>query len=160
MVIRHRLVIVSTLLSLLLLALLFTACGNSGTSSSYGNGGGGSTTSAAPTDTPIPTSIPSPTPMPTAAITGPTQAIGIIQTSSGYAFNPASLTFAVGTTVIWTNNTQAPHTVTSDDGKTFDSGASNPISPGSTFSFKFTKPGTYKYHCQIHPSMMATIIVK
>ncbi len=162
MVIHHRLVIVSTLLSFLLLVLLFTACGNSGTSSSYGNGGGGSTTSVAPTDTPAPTptSIPVPTPTPTAAITGPTQAIGIIKTSSGYAFNPASLTVAIGTTVIWTNNTQAPHTVTSDDSKTFDSGASNPISPGNTFSFKFTKPGTYKYHCQIHPSMLATIIVK
>src|SRR5579859_2063952 len=111
MVMHHRLTIGSTLLSFLLLALLLAACSNGGTSSSYGNGGGASTTAAAPTDTPTPTSPPSPTPTPTAAITGPTQAIGIMKTSGGYAFNPASLTVAVGTTVIWTNNTQAPHTV-------------------------------------------------
>ena len=160
MIIHRRFTIGSTLLSFLLLALLLAACGTSGTSSSYGNGGGGSTTAAAPTDTPTPASTPPPTATPTAAITGPTQAVGIMMTSSGYAFNPVSLTVAVGTTVIWTNNTTAPHTVTSDDAKTFDSGASNPVSPGSTFSFKFTKPGTYKYHCQIHPSMLATIIVK
>lgn len=156
---HHRLTRVSTVGSFLLLILLLTACGNSTTSSSYGGGGGG-TTSAAPTDTPTVASTPTAPPTPTTAITGPTQTVGIVKTSGGYAFNPTMLTVSVGTTVIWTNNTTAPHTVTSDDGKTFDSGASNPISSGSSFSFKFTRPGTYKYHCQIHPSMLATIVVK
>lgn len=159
MVLNHRLAFTSTMLSFFLLVLLLTACGGTSTSSSSSSGGG-STASSTPTDTPMPASPPTPTPTPTQAITGPTQAVTIMKTSSGYAFNPDMLTVAVGTTVIWTNSTTAPHTVTSDDGKTFDSGASNPISSGSTFSFKFTKPGTYKYHCQVHPSMMATIVVK
>ena len=48
----------------------------------------------------------------------------------------------------------APHTVTSDDGQTFDSGT---IAPGGTFTFKFTVAGSYPYHCNIHPYMRATV---
>jgi plastocyanin len=46
--------------------------------------------------------------------------------------------------------------VTADQGA-FDS---NGLSPGNSFSFTFTKAGTYTYHCKIHPSMTATIMVK
>ena len=81
--------------------------------------------------------------------------------SGSFAFSPATLIIPVGTTVTWTNMTAAPHTVTSDDGKTFDSGAANPIrAQGGTFSFKFTKAGTFAYHCQFHTYMTGTIIVK
>lgn len=75
-------------------------------------------------------------------------------------FAPQTVTISAGTTVTWTNRTSISHTVTSDDGKSFDSGTANPITAGMTFSFKFTKPGTYKYHCALHPEMMVgTIIV-
>jgi plastocyanin len=70
------------------------------------------------------------------------------------------LTVSVGTTVVWTNRTGTSHTVTSNDGKTFDSGINKPISPGASFSFKFTIPGIYAYHCQFHSSMVGTIVVK
>jgi plastocyanin len=46
--------------------------------------------------------------------------------------------------------------VSSDSG-VFDSGT---IQPGGTFSFKFTSAGTFAYHCNIHPYMMATITVQ
>ncbi len=97
---------------------------------------------------------------PTATSSGSAMAVSI--TSSGtFAFSPATLTIKVGTTVTWTNTTSAPHTVTSDDGTTFDSGINTPLSPnGGTFSHTFTKAGTYAYHCQIHPFMKATIIVQ
>jgi plastocyanin len=72
-----------------------------------------------------------------------------------FAFSPQTLKVAVGTTVVWKNTTTAPHTVTSDNG-TFGSGT---IAPGGTFKFKFTKSGTFTYHCNIHPFMTATIIV-
>jgi plastocyanin len=85
----------------------------------------------------------------------------IITDSSGsFAFSPATLTIKAGTTVTWKNNTSVGHTVTSDDGKSFDSGTSNPIATGATFSFTFTTPGTFAYHCEIHPFMKATIIVQ
>jgi plastocyanin len=126
----------------------------------------GSSTSGSGT-TPTPTSGSTPTPTTggstaTATTTGSGNAVTITTDSSGsFAFSPATLTVTVGTTVTWTNMTQAPHTVTSDDGKTFDSGSSNPVSPsGGTFSFTFTKAGTFTYHCQIHPFMKAIIIVQ
>src|SRR6266446_565625 len=90
-------------------------------------------------------------------------ALDMIMTDSScsFAFSPATLTIKAGTTVVWKNTTQVAHTVTSDDGKSFDSGSSNPIAPQSgTFSFKFATPGTYAYHCTIHPFMKATIIVQ
>ena len=56
--------------------------------------------------------------------------------------------------------TQTGHTVTSDDGKSFDSGIANPIAAsGGIYSFTFTKAGSFPYHCQIHPFMKATIKV-
>lgn len=146
-----------------LLALLAACGGNSGTTTAagtrptatfssdtgpgngygkYGNGGGNRST---------------PTPVPTP--TGPTALVNMM-TPGGYSFsfNPTTLTVSVGTTVIWTNRTTTPHTVTSDAG-VFNSGLNNPIEAGFTYTFKFTKPGTYKYHCALHPTMTATIIV-
>ena len=73
----------------------------------------------------------------------------------GFAFQPATLTVPPGTTVTWTNQDNAPHTVTSVDGK-FDSGS---LSKGQEFSFNFTEPGVYDYHCKIHPSMRGQIEV-
>jgi len=100
------------------------------------------------------------TPTPTTAVTGPSKEVTISGLPGSFAFAPDTLTIAVGTTVIWTNSTKTPHTVTSDDGKTFNSGDSTPVESGAAFHFTFTKPGVYKYHCDFHPSMMATIIVQ
>jgi plastocyanin len=74
-----------------------------------------------------------------------------------FAFQPAELTVFVGEPVTWTNKGAGPHTVTFDDGSV-DSGQ---ILPGGSFGHVFDTPGTFKYHCAIHPSVMvATIIVK
>lgn len=139
------------LLALGALALL-AACGGTPSSS-------GSSPTPASGNTATPTTAGT-TPSATAAGNG--QAVTITTDSSGsFAFSPATLTIKVGTTVTWTNMTQAPHTVTSDDGKSFDSGISHPIATaGGTYRFTFTKAGTFPYHCQIHPFMKATIIVQ
>ena len=79
------------------------------------------------------------------------QAVTIVD----FAFQPATLEVPVGTTVTWTNQGSAPHTVTADDGS-FDSGT---LQPGGTFSMTFDTPGTFTYHCEIHPNMMGTIVV-
>ena len=129
--------------------LLLAACGGASPTTSTA---GGSTPSAAPTATPTPTTAPTEAPTATASTSGNSVAI------AGFAFSPQSLTVKVGTTVTWTNNDGVAHTVTSDDGKTFDSGQ---LAPGKTFSFTFTKAGTYTYHCSNHPATMkATIIVQ
>lgn len=72
-----------------------------------------------------------------------------------FAFNPASLTVKVGDTVTWTNSSSTPHTVTADGGA-FDSGT---VAGGAAFQRTFSAAGTFTYHCSIHPSMKATIIV-
>ncbi len=70
-------------------------------------------------------------------------------------FFPATLTITVDTKVTWKNLDATYHTVTSD-ANLFDSG---PIPPKGLFSFNFTQPGTYAYHCAIHPWMHGTIVV-
>jgi nitrite reductase (NO-forming) len=73
-------------------------------------------------------------------------------------YSPATITVVIGVnnTVTWTNNDDATHTITADDGS-FDSGFLN---QGQTWSYTFTTPGTYSYHCSIHPWMKGTVIVK
>ena len=56
----------------------------------------------------------------------------------------------------WHPGRPAPHTVTSDDGTTFDSGT---VAVGGTFHFTFKTAGTFSYHCNIHPYMRSVIIV-
>jgi plastocyanin len=73
-----------------------------------------------------------------------------------FDFSPMTLTVPAGTTVTWKNTDGEPHTVTSTDGL-FRSGA---LDTNDHFSFKFAKPGTYKYVCSIHPKMQAAVIVK
>ena len=73
-----------------------------------------------------------------------------------FDFSPMTLTVRAGTSVTWKNLDGEPHTVTSVTGL-FRSGA---LDQNDTFSFRFEKPGVYKYLCSIHPRMMAEIDVK
>jgi plastocyanin len=73
-----------------------------------------------------------------------------------FMFAPASMTVKAGATVTWTNMDQEPHTVMSPEGL-FRSGA---LDTGDSFSFKFDKPGTYRYVCTIHPRMVGTVVVE
>jgi plastocyanin len=73
-----------------------------------------------------------------------------------FTFQPASITVAAGTQVVWVNRDDMPHTVTTDDkmlkSKAFDT--------DEKFTFTFTTPGTYHYFCSIHPKMTGEVIVK
>jgi len=79
-------------------------------------------------------------------------------TIKNFAFAPAAITVKVGTKVTWINQDTDAHTVTSQQG----SGgplASAALSTGQSYSYTFTKPGTYAYLCTIHPFMTATVTV-
>ena len=76
-------------------------------------------------------------------------------TIQDYSFQPSTLAVPKGTTVTWHNQGSVDHTVTSDTKGLFDSR----VSPGKEFSFSFSTPGTYNYHCSIHTSMHGTIVV-
>ena len=73
-----------------------------------------------------------------------------------YSFQPATLNVPAGTTVTWHNQDNVQHTVTSDVQDLFDSGT---IATGKKFTYTFQAPGSYSYHCSIHPGMKGTIIV-
>lgn len=75
---------------------------------------------------------------------------------SGFAFQPATLTVKAGTEVTWTNQDSAGHNVTNSSGSELDSSL---IAQNASWSHVFTTPGTYEYHCGVHPSMVGTIIV-
>jgi plastocyanin len=73
-----------------------------------------------------------------------------------FDYSPMSLTIKAGETVTWKNADGEPHTVVSVDGLF----RSHALDQDDSFTFKFDKPGTYKYVCSIHPRMMATVTVK
>ena len=73
-----------------------------------------------------------------------------------FAFAPDTLKVPAGTTVTWTNSDPTPHTITADDGG-FDSGE---LKAGGTFSRAFDRPGTFSYHCVLHPSMRGRVEVQ
>ena len=72
-----------------------------------------------------------------------------------FFFSPAQITVQPGTTVTWTNQGRAPHTVTADDGS-FDS---ERLQPGQSFSHTFKNSGTVSYHCEVHPFMKGSVVV-
>lgn len=65
---------------------------------------------------------------------------------TGFSFDPGAITIAAGTTVTWRHDSNAPHTVTADDGLFRSSRLDN----GDEFSFTFEEPGSYPYYCEFH----------
>ena len=76
---------------------------------------------------------------------------------ANFAFSPAEIIIKVGDTITWTNKDSAPHSVASDSGTEI---SSDSLSNGQTYSHAFSQAGTFEYHCTIHPSMKAKIIVQ
>jgi plastocyanin len=77
-------------------------------------------------------------------------------TIHGFAFTPGTIEIAAGGTVTWKNGDEIAHTVTSADG----SFTSPLIEPGTSWSYTFTKPGTFTYSCTPHPFMKGSVEVK
>jgi plastocyanin len=73
-----------------------------------------------------------------------------------FSFSPGTITIPTGTTVKWTNRDDIPHTVVNDDQK-FQSKA---LDTDESYSYTFTKPGTYPYFCSIHPKMTGKVVVQ
>jgi plastocyanin len=81
-------------------------------------------------------------------------------TISNSKFTPKKLTVTEGTTVTWVNK-EGTHNVRSDT----DAFVSKNLNPGQSFSYQFTKAGTYPYYCTFHGdhggiNMAGTIVVK
>jgi plastocyanin len=112
-----------------------------------------------------------PPPISTAPISTTSVSAGQVINISSLMFQPSKTTVKVGTTITWRNDEAITHTVTSGRFEGIDktTGLRSSQSPdgafdaklakGKTFSFTFTKPGTYTYYCDIHQGMNATITV-
>ena len=79
---------------------------------------------------------------------------------TGYCFTPASVSVSAGSSVTWTDLSDANHTITRctasacngvGPGSGADSGpASGQISQNNSFSMTFNGAGTYNYYCTVH----------
>jgi plastocyanin len=76
---------------------------------------------------------------------------------SNFKFAPASDTVKQGARVTVTNQDSAAHSATADDGHSFDTGT---LADGASKTISVSKPGSYPYHCSIHPFMHGTLVVK
>jgi plastocyanin len=70
-----------------------------------------------------------------------------------FGFDPQSLDVHRGDAVTWSNAGQTTHNV---KGTGFFSGA---LEPGGTYRHTFAKPGTYRYLCTLHPTLMRGVVV-
>jgi plastocyanin len=71
-------------------------------------------------------------------------------------YSPNPVMVKVGQSVNWLNSDTFAHTAT--DPGVFDTGSIAPTSAADA-PVLFNTPGTYNYHCTIHPNETATIIV-
>jgi len=72
-----------------------------------------------------------------------------------FSFAPEPATVAVGTTVRWTNRDDVPHNIVSTD-QTFKSPV---LDTDEQFSYRFDRPGAYRYFCSLHPKMTGRVVV-
>jgi plastocyanin len=80
------------------------------------------------------------------------------------AFTPSTITVPVGTTVVFTNNGQAPHWPASDphpvhtDLSAFD--AKKGLATGEKYSYTFTTKGTFSMHDHLNARIKGSIVVQ
>jgi plastocyanin len=84
------------------------------------------------------------------------QSTAVVINIQNFAFSPATMTVTAGSTVVWANHDSTDHTSTSDTGVWDVSDIPGGASSSGTV---FNTPGTYAYHCNIHPFMTGTIVV-
>jgi plastocyanin len=113
-------------------------------------GGSSSPASSPVSATPVTSGTPAPSGSSSVAIVMNAATLG------AKAFNPDTITVAIGTSLMWTNTDTISHTSTGDAGG-WNSGV---LVPGATFSVNFPTSGTYTYHCSIHPDMVGTVMVQ
>jgi plastocyanin len=75
---------------------------------------------------------------------------------------PDHLQITTGTTVVWINSELydypligGAHEIVGDDG----SFSSPVLAPGTRWAHRFTRPGTFTFHCHHHTSLVGTIVV-
>ena len=73
-----------------------------------------------------------------------------------FVFEPAEIKVKPGTTIVWNNQDAAAHEIHTN----IRDYQRESFGQGESFEIDFISPGTYNYHCHIHPRMSGTIIVE
>src|SRR6266540_6643416 len=78
-------------------------------------------------------------------------------------FDPSELQVPAGSTLVVANIGGKPHTLTADDGQSFDTGTITPGPEGGRFAgtsatLKLSKPGRFPFHCEFHPKAMRGVL--
>jgi plastocyanin len=73
-----------------------------------------------------------------------------------FAYVPATITVRPGTTIMFVNDDNEPHTVTATN-KSFDSDG---LDTHESWKHTFAKAGSFNYFCEMHPYMKGTVVVK
>lgn len=79
--------------------------------------------------------------------------------ASGFAFAPATIEVAAGTTVKWTNGDTVPHTVTAGEPGSPSGDFDEDLAAGTSAEITFDEPGTFTYFCEVHPNMTGEVVV-
>jgi plastocyanin len=96
-------------------------------------------------------------PITTAGSAASSPAVVIATGGGGSGFMFSTSPVKAGATVTIKNTTTAQHTVSAD---TTDGGFDVTVDPGGTKTFTSpSKPGAYKFHCNIHTDMTGTLTV-
>ena len=95
------------------------------------------------------------------AVSSAPSGAGDAVTAKLFTFAPSPLTVKAGAKVTWTNDDQILHTVTSGSPPGSGDGTFNrPMDgKGTSFSFIFERPGTYRYFCMRHNQMTGQVDV-
>lgn len=72
-----------------------------------------------------------------------------------FDYRPQKLTVRVGQRIWWRNADTVNHTVSFRRGP----GELGNVDPGRSLRARFARPGTYRYVCRYHPSMMGRVRV-
>ena len=73
-----------------------------------------------------------------------------------FAFAPKEITVAPGTTIVWTNHDETPHTIIASD-QSFKSKA---MDTDDRFEYTFASEGDFSYFCSLHPFMTGVVHVR
>ena len=126
------------------------ACGGSASTPASDAGTGAAATPGSSAATPAAASTP-------ASVAGADVTIPMVDDPKTVgAFQPVKVAVKAGQTVGWVNVSGQPHDVIFND-KTV--GASDLLQKGQTFKVTFSKAGTFKYSCTLHPGMDGEIDV-
>ncbi|MFJ4669170.1 cupredoxin domain-containing protein [Kitasatospora purpeofusca] len=135
--------------------------GAAGCSSSSGGGGGSSSPAVSSPAVSSPAATSPAVSSPAASSSASSAPAGAVTvTIKDFKFGPATVTVAPGSSITVTNQDSAGHTLTAiaPNAGAFDTGL---LEQGKSATITApTTPGSYPFHCDVHPTMTGTLVVQ